>query len=1693
MLIRSGRNTHRYIEFRDNRIRCLQTHKTDRPGLIDGLGNGLKISLAAWAVISGLLWGAPAFAELPTGYSTASGSATFSNDGTTLTIHASNRAIINYSSFNIGARNTVNIFSPLSLHRVTGGNPSQILGALNSDGKVFLVNPSGIFFGPGASVNVQGLVASTLDIKNDDFLAGKYTFQTAGSLPAGAIVNYGKLNGAESIALIGGAIQNAGQIQAPQVQLAVGDQVTYQVNPDVSIRLTVDKALQQKVSGYQAAIRNSGDIEGEQVHLQARLAQSFYDATVNNSGVIRAQGFSQTKAGEIVIVGQSDQQQAIVENSGMLIADGTTNHPGGGLIHLEGDTTSNSGQIHAIGAIGGQGGTVEMLGKNVLNLSGSEINASGDAGGGTILLGGDYQGKNPLVRNASFNYLDANARVFANALSQGNGGKIIQWANNKTMFLGQMEAKGGSLGGNGGFVETSGHNILKATGSVNASASAGTGGQAGQWLLDPNSITIQNGGSDTNVSVSGTNPLNYATTADNAIVTSGTIQSALNNGTDVTVQTSTGGSQAGDITVDQGTTISKTSGGDATLTLKAHKSILFQGSGGSPISISSSSNKLNLILNADTDQGSDGGVGGMVMLDHANITTNGGNLIMGGGANPLTTNAQGTSNNWEGIDITASTLSAGTGDISMRGAAANNAGNAGQRGIYLRNGSQISTTTGDITVNGTGGDGTNSNHGVFMDGNGSNTTITTQDGAISVTGQGGNGSSDSNRGIYLVNGAQIISTGTGSVTVQGTGGNGTNANHGVFMDGWSGRGSNTIISAVNGDLQITGTGQGTGDSNRGIYMVNGAQVASTGTGAVTVNGTGGNGTYTNDGIMLDGWSTTTTITSQNGNISVTGQGGNGSSDSNRGVYLYKGGQILSTGSATITVHGTGGNGTNNNNGVQLNGNNDNTVDTLITSVSGNVTVTGQGGSGSANDNTGLYINNQAKITSTGSANITLTGIKGANTSKSLYTDTGSNILGDNAMTGDLTLVANDYTLNNLQLRTAGQLVYKPYTASTAIGLNGGAGTLQLGSSFLNLVDTATVTPSRFVFGDASAGSGTVTIGDNWDLSAYNASLSVYGGNVTTGGITVHGGKDLLLQALAGDVTVDAGSAFSKTSGGDANFSLLASRSILLNGTSGSGISITSSSNKLNVLLNADTDQGSDAGEGGAIALSYADITSNGGDITLGGGSTPTTTTAKGTSSNLSGVSVTGGTVSAGSGAITLNGHGRNDNASSQLHGISLDTGTTLQSVSGDITLYGTGGNGVSNNHGVNLSTNTTITSQSGAIDITGQGGDASAGQSNGVTLTNDAQVSSTGSATIDVTGTGGAGGANNYGLYLDGNGNTNTQITGQNGDITLTGAGGSGTGGNHHGLYITDGGQVSGTGNAVVSLFGTQGAVSSSNAIVLDGSNTRIASSANGNALVLSTSQNFINNVSASVFSTPNGRWLVYSANPSTTTEGGLSYTKRYNRTYAGNAPGTISESGDLMLYSVAPVLTVTADNKTRAAGQANPALTGVISGSLIDGDSSATAYSGSPAYSTTASIGSPAGTYAITAAAGSLASSLGYQFNFVNGQLTVTGGTGSAVSIPYLLNPVQNPNTIILPYTAQILSLGQSQAAPPNQTGSQPFSVTPASLPALTPPAAGINVSTPNHHGITTDPDATDRTGNLFILVRQLFYYEIQKHLKEK
>ncbi len=263
---------------------------------------------------------------LPAGGTVSAGGATFASAPGTLTINQSTQNVaINWQSFSVGAHEAVSFVQPnsgsVALNRVIGADPSAILGSLSSNGKVFLINPNGILFGQGAQVNVGGLVASTLNISDADFMAGRYKFSGSG----GSVSNAGSINADGGyVALLGGQVGNTGVISAKlgTATLAAGQAVTLDLAGDGLLNVTIDKGLAQ------ALVANGGLIlaDGGRVVMTAQAAGQLLKTVVNNSGVIQAQTLG-SHDGAILLLG--DMQSGAVNESGVLDASAPNGGNGG--------------------------------------------------------------------------------------------------------------------------------------------------------------------------------------------------------------------------------------------------------------------------------------------------------------------------------------------------------------------------------------------------------------------------------------------------------------------------------------------------------------------------------------------------------------------------------------------------------------------------------------------------------------------------------------------------------------------------------------------------------------------------------------------------------------------------------------------------------------------------------------------------------------------------------------------------------------------------------------------------------------------------------------------------------------------------------------------------------------------------------------------------------------------------------------------------------------------------------------------------------------------------------------------------------------------------------------------------------------------------------------------------------------------
>ncbi|MCV2368754.1 MBG domain-containing protein [Roseateles oligotrophus] len=249
----------------------------------------------------------PGAANLPSGAQVVAGQAQVHSAGNVLTVQQSSTLLAtNWQSFNIGAGHTVNFVQPsansVALNRVVGNEVSRIQGALNANGQVFLLNPNGVLFTPTAQVNVGSLVASTLKLDNNDFLAGRYHFAGESS---NAIINQGRISAASggAVALIAAKISNSGSINAPggQVLMGAGSKVVMDLGGPV--KLKVANELLETLIDNGGAIR----ADGGQVWLSSQAAKVLASSVINHSGVIEAQSLSSGATGNVVLFAHGGQ------------------------------------------------------------------------------------------------------------------------------------------------------------------------------------------------------------------------------------------------------------------------------------------------------------------------------------------------------------------------------------------------------------------------------------------------------------------------------------------------------------------------------------------------------------------------------------------------------------------------------------------------------------------------------------------------------------------------------------------------------------------------------------------------------------------------------------------------------------------------------------------------------------------------------------------------------------------------------------------------------------------------------------------------------------------------------------------------------------------------------------------------------------------------------------------------------------------------------------------------------------------------------------------------------------------------------------------------------------------------------------------------------------------------------------------
>ncbi|PHV62269.1 CHAT domain-containing protein [Cyanobacterium aponinum] len=702
------------------------------------------------------------------------------------------------------------------LTRVTGGNPSYIQGLIEVTGgnsNLFLMNPAGIVFGEGASLNVPAdFIATTatgIGFANGMFNAvGENDYQNLMGNPnsfvfntnkSGSIINAGDLAVAEgqNLTLIGSNVINTGTIETPNGKIniqAVEGTSRIKITPEGSLlSLEVDIPVDER-----------GNLLGFTPQDLPTLLTGAKNLGVVTDGVALNPNIKNVEVSGIVIPNES------------------------GLNIVSGELSTSSQDL---------GGEITLLGDKVAVID-AQISASGVNGGGEIKIGGDFQGSG-TIPNASLTVINSESKIEANAFDKGDGGEVIIWSDGDTYFTGVIEAKGFL---NGGFVEVSGKENLYFDGKVDTSA---VNGSLGILLLDPENIIVSNDPSNPN------DPL-IPPTVDGSLP-----EITLNDfiGQDITINATVLGSQTTNIVLEANNDIDINAdvnviNTDVDFTARANRSIRVN-NGADIIT-----NGGNITLNSDRD-GLNGGsidIRGVNIdgnLDLSIINANGGDIVLGGGINPLVTPAVGVAN--QGINP-----------------------NDRNSGIYLQDASLITDGTGNISLRGSGQAGTgNSNIGIHLVGQ---TTLQTVDGNINVVGTG-EASGELNHGIGItspdiLNDQVIVEiTGLGNIELVGIHeGNGVNG-VGIITEGDDSANPTRITSNL-GTITLNGLTDASSNTSRGISIQANSQVNSVGGGNINVNAHSINnndavGVFDNGAIITAGLTTFDTLSLNNGNGGTT--------------------------------------------------------------------------------------------------------------------------------------------------------------------------------------------------------------------------------------------------------------------------------------------------------------------------------------------------------------------------------------------------------------------------------------------------------------------------------------------------------------------------------------------------------------------------------------------------------------------------------------------------------------------------------------------------------------------------------------------------------------------------------------------------------------------------------------------------------
>lgn len=622
------------------------------------------------------------------------------------------------------------------LGRVTGGNASIINGLIQVTGgsaNLFLMNPAGFIFGSNASLNVPSAFTATtangigfgsswfnaIGVNDYTALVGNPNGFAFSTNQPGAILNAGNLavGAGQNLNLLGGTVVNTGQLTAPGGQIAIAS-----VPGQNWVRLSQPGNL------LSLEIQPLASSSNQPNNWTIPIASIPELLTVGNTGLTaNADGSVQLTSSNVTIP--------------------TT--PGTTIVSGNVDVSSQTG------------GTVIALGKRVWVID-ANINASGSNGGGTVLIGGDYQGKGTLP-NADQTYINSNSVIAADSNLNGDGGRVIVWGNDTTQYFGNISARGGANAGNGGFVEVSGKNFLTFRGLVDASA---PNGNFGTLLLDPSTLTIIDAAAGGTFDGTAGN-IPFALPDNGANTVSWGAIAALGGNANINLQAT------GNITINDiiGATPGVTTVGVATLNLN----------NGSSFNLTSQS-------------------GSVIFANLTNtIETNGGAISISGAS--LSLGNLDTSTNFSGINSGNITLSA-SGDISAGNIIASGQG-------YSAGNITVQSTSGGIALNNLDSSAVNDDTAGTVTLNAADNIFT---GTINSSSNGANNSGTAGNIVATTTGGSITTGAINSSVVKTGGGNFAGTAGAVTLTATNDITVNGAINASASATGVDGTASATGSN-----------------------------------------------------------------------------------------------------------------------------------------------------------------------------------------------------------------------------------------------------------------------------------------------------------------------------------------------------------------------------------------------------------------------------------------------------------------------------------------------------------------------------------------------------------------------------------------------------------------------------------------------------------------------------------------------------------------------------------------------------------------------------------------------------------------------------------------------------------------------------------------------------------------